>query len=85
MDELIPIISIIFVIGVPVTSLAVHFVLRPLVKDIISAIRADKASPEIERRLRELEEGQHNIQLKLSQLVEAERFRHELDSGSEQR
>ena len=38
MDELIPILSIFFVIGVPVMSIAGHFVLRPLVRDIIQAI-----------------------------------------------
>ena len=32
--ELIPILAIVFVIGVPVTALAAHFVLRPLVRDI---------------------------------------------------
>ena len=37
-SELIPILGIVFVIGVPVTALAAHFVLRPLVRDITTAI-----------------------------------------------
>ena len=83
--ELIPILGIIFVVGVPVTALAAHFVLRPLVRDITTAILSggrSEQNSEIERRLQELEEGQQSIQLHLSQLVEAERFRQRLESGT---
>ncbi len=87
-SELIPILGIVFVIGVPVTALAAHFVLRPLVRDITTAIlsggrgRRGEQNSEVERRLAGLEEGQQNIQLRLSQLVEAERFRQRLESGA---
>ena len=37
MDELIPLLAIFFGLGVPAMSLATHFVLRPLVKDIVAA------------------------------------------------
>ncbi len=83
--ELIPILAIVFVIGVPVTALAAHFVLRPLVRDITTAILAGgrgEQNSEVERRLEGLEEGQQNIQLRLSQLVEAERFRQRIESGT---
>jgi hypothetical protein len=87
LGELIPILGIVFVIGVPVTALAAHFVLRPLVRDITTAIlggrgRGGEQNSEVERRLVGLEEGQQHIQLRLSQLVEAERFRQRLESGT---
>ena len=87
LDELIPLFAIFFTIGVPVMALATHFVLRPLVRDIIGAIRTTKTDEIslIQQRLTELEEGQHNIQLRLEQLVEAERFRQQLESGSSER
>ncbi len=84
-SELIPILGIVFVIGVPVTALAAHFVLRPLVRDISTAILSGgrgEQNSEVERRLAGLEEGQQNMQLRLSQLVEAERFRQRLESGT---
>jgi hypothetical protein len=83
LGELIPILGIVFVIGVPVTALAAHFVLRPMVRDITESILALRggASPDIHRRLTELEEGQRLIDRRLESLIEADRFHHTLDSG----
>jgi hypothetical protein len=39
---LIPILGITFGVGVPGVALAAHFVLRPLVRDIVTAIQANK-------------------------------------------
>jgi len=87
MDELIPLFGIFFVIGVPVMSVAAHFVLRPMVKDIADAILTLKgrASPEIEARLAELEEGQRLIDRRLESLIESDRFRQELEAGGRSR
>ena len=82
LGELIPILGIIFVIGVPVTAVAAHFVLRPMVRDITASILALKggATPEIQRRLTELEEGQRLIDRRLESLIEADRFHRRLES-----
>ena len=81
---LIPILSIIFVVGVPVIGLVTHFVLRPLVRDITEAIRAGTGAtgPEVERRLAELEESQALMSRRLERVLEAERFRQELEASA---
>ena len=81
---LIPILSIIFVVGVPVVGLVTHFVLRPLVRDITEAIRAGTGatSPEVERRLAELEESQALMSRRLDRVLEAERFREKLEANA---
>jgi hypothetical protein len=71
------------VFGIPGGALAVRFVLRPMLKEIAQAIRSSREgmSPELERRLAELEEGQRLVQQQLHTLIEAERFHRELQSG----
>jgi hypothetical protein len=82
LGELIPILGIVFVIGVPVCALAAHFVLRPMVREVTGSILALKGTPtqETAARLAELEENQRILIGQLERLVEAERFRRELES-----
>lgn len=87
MWELIPLLAIVFTIGVPSVALATHLVLRPLVRDIIQAIQTKKTrdEPDVYRRLGELEDGLDRVERQLGQLLEAERFRRELESGARKR
>jgi len=82
---LIELIIAVSVFGIPAAALSLRFVLRPMLKDVVEAIRSirEPKSTELERRLTELEEGQQLIGEQLTRLVEAERFRAELSSGSE--
>lgn len=85
MDELIPIISIFFVIGVPVMSIAGHFVLRPLVRDIIEAIsgRSLQAKTDTDERLARIEEALLHQGQQVDRLLEAEAFRLRLEGKSD--
>lgn len=87
MDELIPIVAIFFVIGVPVMSLATHFVLRPLVKDIVGALRGETGSREemalMRNEISELHETLAHYEARLDTLTEAEAFRRQLELGRE--
>lgn len=82
MDELIPIFAIFFIIGVPVMSLATHFVLRPLVKDIVGALRGGTREETLALRteIAELQEGLARHEAQLQTLVEAEAFRRRLEN-----
>ncbi len=84
MDNLVEFLLALIIIGIPCGALAVRFVLRPALKEIVTAINDSKAPlpQEIERRLVELEESQQLIGAKLDQLAEAERFRARLESES---
>lgn len=84
MEELIPILGIFFVIGVPVMSVAAKFVLQPLLRDLTGAIRGGKAG-ELEAltaRVANLEGHLVTQGRQLDQLVEAELFRRKLETGS---
>ena len=85
MDELIPIISIFFVIGVPVMSIAGHFVLRPLVRDIIQAIsgRSLQEKSDTDERLARIEEALLHKGQQVDRLLEAEAFRLRLEGHPE--
>ncbi len=86
MNELmIPLLGIIFVLGVPSVALATHFVLRPMVRDIANAIRAPKEDAETARRLVRLEERFNELEQNVTRLVEAEDFRRQLESGRGER
>ncbi len=82
---LIPIIAIVFTVGVPAVALAAHLVLRPMVRDITGAIQAGKtgASAEIDERLARLEDAYYQLDQQVTRLIEAERFRRELESGKQ--
>lgn len=81
MDDLIPIFAIFFTIGVPVMSLAAHFVLRPLVKDIVGALRGgtrdDMAA--LRAEITGLHEELARQETQLHVLAEAEAFRRQLE------
>lgn len=85
MDFLIPITAIFFVIGVPVVSIATHFVLRPLVRDITVAIHGKKQDAESDfiGRLTRLEEIVLEQNKQLDRLVDAEVFRRRLESKTD--
>lgn len=81
MDDLIPILAIFFGLGVPALSLATHFVLRPLVKDIVEALRTGPADEAVQLRQRvdELQEELARQQAQLQVLSDAESFRRRLE------
>lgn len=85
LDILIPLFGIFFVIGVPVLAIATHFVLRPMVKDIIGALRSRGETEEADllARIDRLEQAMLDQGQQLDRLVEAESFRRQLEAGSE--
>ncbi len=82
---MIPILAIVFALGVPSVALATHLVLRPMVRDIANAIRAPKEDAETARRLVRLEERFNELEQNVTRLVEAEDFRRQLESGRGER
>ncbi len=87
MYDLVPIVAIFFTIGVPSLALAGHLVLRPMVRDIITAIQASKTSgnPDVDERLARLEERYSHLETQVTRLLEADSFRRELESGRAER
>jgi hypothetical protein len=83
MEELIPIVAIFFVIGVPVMSVAAKFVLQPLLRELTAAIKGGKAEDfeEMRDRVARLEGHLLTQGRQLDQLVEAELFRRKLEAG----
>lgn len=82
MAELIPIVAIFFTIGVPVTALAAHFVLRPLVKDIVQALRGgtrDEVAA-MQRQIGALQEMVESQEDQIARLVESDSFRKALEA-----
>ncbi|MGD8496654.1 MAG: hypothetical protein PVF05_10715 [Gemmatimonadales bacterium] len=82
MDDLIPIVAIFFVIGVPVMSIATHFVLRPLVRDIVGALRGGSREEMdvLRNQITELHEELARHENQLHVLTEAEAFRRQLEA-----
>lgn len=82
-DSFVEMLIALLIFGIPGAALAVRFVLRPMLREIADAIRTTRGElPEgLERRLLELEEGQRFTNEQLEQLIEAERFRQQLESG----
>ena len=80
---LIPLLSIFFVIGVPVLAVATHFVLRPLVRDMTGAIhgKAQAEAADLVERVGRLEQAILDQGQQLDRLVEAESFRRQLEAG----
>ena len=87
MYELVPILAIFFTIGVPSLALASHLVLRPMVRDIITAIQANKTGrdSDVHERLARLEDRYSHLETQVTRLLEAESFLRELGSGRAQR
>lgn len=83
MGELIPILGIVFGLGVPVTVLAIRFVIHPMIRDLIGAVQGHKGRLEedLQQRLGRLEESVHDQGQAIDRLVEAELFRRRLESG----
>lgn len=73
-------------LGIPGAALTIRFVLRPMLREVVEAVRATRGamSPELEKRLAEIEESQQLVGQKLDRLLEAERFRQELKTGAPQ-
>jgi len=84
MDELIPILAIFFGLGVPAMSLATHFVLRPLVKDIVAALRTAPSNElvALRHRIDELQEELTRHEVQLEQLSDADSFHRRLEGES---
>lgn len=82
-DELIGFLAMIFVLGIPSLSLAAHFVLRPMVRDIVQALGKGKAAPDpaLAARLERIEERLDRIGELTERLAESERFHRELEAG----
>jgi hypothetical protein len=82
-ETVVEILVALLIFGVPTAALTIRFVLRPMLREVVEAVRATKGqiSPELERRLSEMEEGQQLLIQKLDRLLEAERFRQQLESG----
>jgi hypothetical protein len=72
------------IFGIPCGALAVRFIMRPALREIVQAINQSKGAvpEELERRLAELEEGQQQMVERLDHLIEAERFRAQLESDT---
>lgn len=85
MEELIPIVAIFFVIGVPVMSIATHFVLRPLVRDIVGALRGGSREEmdALRNQITELHEELARHESQLHVLTEAEAFRRQLEADKD--
>ena len=84
---LIPLFAIFFVIGVPVLAVATHFVLRPMVREVIGALRSRGEAQEADLlgRLDRLEQAVLDQGGQIDRLIEAEAFRRRLESGPEGR
>jgi hypothetical protein len=79
-DTFVEMLLAILIIGIPGAALASRLVLRPMLRDVVEAIRSVKQpeASEIERRFAELEEGQKALERKLGQVIETDRFDREL-------
>ena len=82
MGELIPIVAIFFTIGVPVMALTTHFVLRPMVKDIVGAMRGGNKDEmfELHRQVGEMREELARQESQIHVLTDAESFRRQLEA-----
>lgn len=80
---LIPLLAIFFIFGVPIMAVATHFVLRPMVRDVIGAMQG-KAQAEAEdliNRVGRMEQAILDQGQQIDRLVEAESFRRQLEAG----
>jgi len=80
---LIPLLAIFFIFGVPIMAVATHFVLRPIVRDVIGAIhgKAEAEAEDLTNRLGRLEQAVLDQGQQVDRLVEAEVFRRQLEAG----
>jgi hypothetical protein len=82
-DVLIPLFGIFFIFGVPILAVATHFVLRPMVRDVITALQGKSETEEEDllSRLGRLEQALLDQGQQIDRLIEAETFRRQLESG----
>ncbi len=80
---LIPLLAIFFIFGVPIMAVATHFVLRPIVRDVIGAIhgKAEAETEDLLNRFGRLEQAVLDQGQQVDRLVEAEVFRRQLEAG----
>ena len=80
---LIPLLAIFFIFGVPIMAVATHFVLRPMVRDVIGAIhgKAQAEAEDLTNRMGRLEQAILDQGQQLDRLVEAESFRRQLETS----
>ena len=80
---LIPLLAIFFIFGVPVMAVATHFVLRPIVRDVIGAIhgKTQAEAEDLTNRVGRLEQAILDQGTQIDRLVEAESFRRQLEAG----
>jgi hypothetical protein len=84
-SELTGLLAVIFVVGVPSMALASKYVLRPMIRDLTEAVRGrrDQERRDLEDRMARLEEVVQEQDRRIDRLLEAERFRRELESGGD--
>ena len=85
MEELVGIVAVICVVGLPMGGLVLRYALRPLVQDLTTAMRGDAREElaEVRERLTVLEDRLDAQGDRLDRLAEAERFRQKLAAGDE--
>ena len=81
---LIPLTAIFFIFGVPIMAVATHFVLRPMVREVIGAIhgKAQAEAEDLTSRVGRLEQAILDQGTQIDRLVEAESFRRQLEAGA---
>lgn len=83
-SQLVPIVGVLCLIGIPMMGLVIRYALTPLAEEVTQAIRAadrDEVA-ELRERLVAMEGLVESQQEELHRLVEAERFQRELASSS---
>jgi len=87
MDVLIPLFAIFFIFGVPILAIATHFVLRPMVRDVINALqgKTQTQAEDLLGRVGRLEQAILDQSQQIDRLIEAETFRRQLESGDRAR
>ena len=80
---LIPLLAIFFIFGVPIMAVATHFVLRPMVREVIGAIhgKAQAEAEDLTNRVGRLEQAILDQGTPLDRLIEAGSFRRQLEAG----
>ena len=75
------ILAILFVLGVPSLALATHLVVRPLIREYAKLRGLASDREETDARIAQLEDVVHDLDRQVGRLLEAERFRRELEAG----
>lgn len=83
LSQLIPIVAILCLIGIPMTGLVMRYALAPLVRELAQALRAGEGAggEEIGERMARIEQRLEHQEQAIRRLAEEERFHRELRSG----